>query len=562
MRFILIICAVPVKLNAQPPTVSFDAVIATGLANTVDLVNAGDGSNRFFIVQRTGAIRIYKDGTLLPQPFLNMSSLVVSSGSQGLLSLAFHPDYETNGHFYVYYNNASGNMRLSRYTASINPDIADAASRVDLLTVTKSFSNHNGGKLNFGPDGYLYFALGDGGFNYPIQNIGDPNNRSQSGNTLLGKMVRINVTNVNTPPYYSIPPDNPYVGIAGTEDEIWARGLRNPWRWSFDRQTGDMWVADVGHDTQEEVNFIPSGNAGGLNFGWRCYEGTSIYNSTTAPCTSPLQDTVRPVFSYTYSPQTGRCVIGGYVYRGPEYLDLKGYYICSDNDSGNGWLIDPSNNFAATKQSGWPALTTFGEAENGALYAAAQNGTIYKVVASGAVLPLNLISFDATRQNGSSLLKWTTSDEINTGHFEVEKSADGIHFVKTGTLPAGNVPGIYSYADNNINDHGIVYYRLKIVDRDGKTAYSSIIRIVAGARGSKSIYPNIISDRVLNIYRDNGMGLRSVELVNVLGHRVMVKQLNPNQTNYRVILPVLPGGAYFVRLFGVDNISMERVMIK
>lgn len=568
---ILVMCVLSVQVNAQLPIISFDPAIPasppTGLNNIVDLVNAGDGSNRLFIVQRTGVIRVYKDGALLSPEFLNMSSLVLNSGSQGLLSVAFHPDYKNNGHFYVYYNcgsscspSPSGSIRVSRYTVSGNPDVADASSRVDLLIVTKPFNNHNGGKLNFGPDGYLYFTLGDGGYNLG-NNIGDPGNRSQSGNTLLGKMVRINVTNVNTPPYYSIPADNPYVDVAGTEPHIWARGLRNPWRWSFDRQTGDIWIADVGHDTQEEVNFIPAGSTGGLNFGWRCYEGKSVYNSTIAPCTSPLQDTVRPVFSYAYTPQTGRCIIGGYVYRGLQFLDLKGYYICTDNSSGNGWLIDQSDDFTATRQTGWPLLTTFGEAEDGELYAASGN-VVYRVMASGATLPLNLLSFAAIKQNGSSLVKWSTSDEVNTDHFEIEKSTDGVFFVKLGTLAAGNLSGNYSYTDNNNHDNGIIYYRIRIVDTDGEVDFSAIARVVIGARDSRSIYPSVISDRVLNIYTDNGAGLRFVELVNALGNRVMVKQLNPNQPSYRVSLPVLPGGVYFVKLFGTDHVSIDRVIIK
>ncbi len=318
----------------QAPILSYAPVINSGLSLPVEVVNAGDGSNRLFIVEQNGLIKIYNGTSLLPTPFLSLTTLTAASGERGLLSMAFHPNYAVNGYFFVYYTNAAGDITIARYQVSAgNANQANAASGVVLMNIPKPFANHNGGRLAFGPDGYLYFGTGDGGSG------GDPNNFAQNGNSLLGKMIRIDVNNFATPPYYTIPADNPYTTNPGVLDEIWAIGLRNPWRWSFDRLTGDMWIGDVGQSAREEINYRAAGTTGGINYGWRCYEGTLPYNTTGCAAQSTY---VSPIFDYPRNNLTGGfSVTGGYVYRGSEFASLNGYYICADYVSGNTWLINP-----------------------------------------------------------------------------------------------------------------------------------------------------------------------------------------------------------------------------
>jgi glucose/arabinose dehydrogenase len=235
---------------------------ATGFTNPIEIVHAGD--SRLFVVEQGGIIRILNaDGSVNPNPFLNISNLVSTGSEQGLLGLAFHPDYDDNGYFYVNYTNTAGHTVVARYSVNpTDPSLADATSQLPLLTINQPYENHNGGCLRFGPDGYLYIATGDGGSG------GDPENRAQNLETLLGKILRIDVDNGNP---YVVPATNPFMGVGGA-DEIWAYGLRNPWKFSFNRNNGDLWIADVGQNAVEEINKVVS-NPGGLNYGWRCYEG-------------------------------------------------------------------------------------------------------------------------------------------------------------------------------------------------------------------------------------------------------------------------------------------------
>jgi glucose/arabinose dehydrogenase len=246
--------------------------VAVGLANPVAITNAGDGSGRLFITLQAGRIVIYDGTRVLPTPFLDITPLVSSGGERGLLSVAFHPNYRTNGVFFVDYTNTDGNTVIARYSVSQDANIADPNSAAILLTITQPFANHNGGQLQFGPDGYLYIGMGDGGSG------GDPSNNAQNLGTLLGKILRIDVDGASP---YAIPADNPFVGVPSTLPEIWAYGLRNPWRFSFDRLTGDLFIADVGQDSWEEVDFQPAGSQGGENYGWRLMEGNHCYNPPT-----------------------------------------------------------------------------------------------------------------------------------------------------------------------------------------------------------------------------------------------------------------------------------------
>ena len=364
LPFLLFLCSIPTfaqTINLQ--------TVASGFSSPVAIVNAGD--TRLFVVQRGGAIRILNaNGTINATNFLMLSSIISSGGERGLLGLAFHPNYATNGYFYVNYTRiGDGATVIARYSvSSTNPDVADASSALVLLTISQPFSNHNGGSLAFGPDGYLYIGMGDGG------SANDPNNSGQNINTLLGKMLRIDV-NSGTP--YGIPPTNPYAGAIPGSDEIWAVGMRNPWKFSFDSQTGDLWIADVGQNAIEEINKAPS-TAAGLNYGWRCYEGNSPFNTTGC---SIITNYTFPVTDYTHAASGGCSITGGYVYRGATYPNLQGKYLFSDycnNKIGyianTGGAITWSNAFSGN-------ISTFGQDVTGELYVAGlSNGIISKIV--------------------------------------------------------------------------------------------------------------------------------------------------------------------------------------
>lgn len=357
------------NVNSQP-VISYNTVI-TGLNLPVDIVNAGDGTNRIFVVEQGGAIKVYNSSFVLQGTFLTVTGLA-TGGEQGLLSLAFHPNYETNGFFWVYYTNAAGNIEVSRYKVSAgNPNQADAASKQVVITIPHpTNANHNGGKLNFGSDGYLYFATGDGGSG------GDPPNNAQTGTVLLGKMLRINVSTGTAAPFYTIPPDNPFVSNANVLDEIWALGLRNPFRWSFDRTNGDMWIGDVGQGSREEINYRSAATSAGVNYGWRCYEGNLAFNTTGCLAQSNY---VFPVYDYPNPASLSASVVGGYVYRGSLHPSMQGYYFATDVYSGNLYKINTTG-FVTTVQTGLPTLVAgFGETESGELLAVSLNGTAYSL---------------------------------------------------------------------------------------------------------------------------------------------------------------------------------------
>ncbi|MBR9915633.1 MAG: T9SS type A sorting domain-containing protein, partial [Algicola sp.] len=355
---------------------------ATGLSNPVNIKHAGD--NRLFVVERDGYIQIVDvNGTVNSTPFLDIEDRVIDfGGEQGLLALAFHPNYTTNGFLYVNYIDLNGDTVISRFTRnSVNS--ADPNSEVILLHIPQPYSNHNGGDMHFGAsDGYLYISTGDGGSG------GDPDNRAQPLDNLLGKMLRIDVNvtagQIAAGTTYLIPTDNPYVGNASALDEIWANGLRNPWKWSFDRSNGDMWIADVGQSAREEINRTTA-TTGGENYGWKCFEGTSVF-STLAECSTITHQT--PVAEYDYGGSPFRCSItGGYRYRGTSQTGLQGLYFFADYCSNEiGYVQETSpNNFSLNFLGQFPGgeFVAFGEDINGELYVASlANGTIYRIVES------------------------------------------------------------------------------------------------------------------------------------------------------------------------------------
>jgi glucose/arabinose dehydrogenase len=351
--------------------------IAGGLQSPVYVTGAGDGSGRLFIVEQIGRIRIVKDGVLLAKPFLDIRSLVASGGERGLLSVAFHPQFKTNGVFVVDYTRASttaanvGDTVIARYRASPpTSDVADRASGEALMTINQPEANHNGGLVKFGPDGLLYIGMGDGGARGDAGPGHAPQGNGQSLTTLLGKILRIEVDATGR---YRIPADNPNLGPAARH-EIWAYGLRNPWRFSFDRTTGDLYIGDVGQNAWEEIDFQPSAGKGGVNYGWPVWEATHRYRSGAT-----LRGDTKPVAEYSHG--GGRCsVTGGYVYRGAKIPALAGFYIFGDYCTGELWTLvrfGGSWRLSPLRDTSY-SISSFGEDDSGELYMADHNGTVYR----------------------------------------------------------------------------------------------------------------------------------------------------------------------------------------
>jgi glucose/arabinose dehydrogenase len=360
----------PAPTEAPVAAISLN-LVSGGLTRPVYVTHAFD--DRLFVVEQVGTIRILTDGQLEPEPFLDISGRVLSTAlEQGLLSVAFHPEYALNGRFFVNYTDSNGDTVVAEYgTSADDPDRGDPDSERILLNVDQPFINHNGGQLKFGPDGYLYVGMGDGG------GAGDSLNNGQNPETLLGALLRLNVNGSDAgAKAYAIPADNPFVGQAGAREEIWATGLRNPWRFSFDRQSGDLYITDVGQSMWEEVNFQPAGDPGGANYGWKVFEASHCFQSEGCDPAG----FVAPVAEYAH--QEGNCSItGGYVYRGLQYPELGGNYFFADYCSGAIWSL------FRLADGGWQQtsllrtdlfISSFGEDNQGELYVLDHvNGDVY-----------------------------------------------------------------------------------------------------------------------------------------------------------------------------------------
>jgi glucose/arabinose dehydrogenase len=382
------------QMGIDPTKLQFQE-IAGGFNQPLLVTNAGDGSNRVFVVEKAGRIWIVKDGIVQAVPFLDIQSLVNSTGGeQGLLALAFHPNYHTNGQFYVVYTDYTspvGSIVLARFTkSSTNPDLADPASRTTILTISEPYENHNGGTLAFGPDGYLYWSIGDGGSG------GDPQNNAQNLTSFLGKILRLDVNSGVT---YTIPLSNPfYNAVPSIKKEIWSYGLRNPWRFSFDRATGDLYIGDVGQNEWEEIDWQPVSSSGGENYGWRILEGTHCYSPPTG-CIEP-NGYVPPVTEYPHTvtshDDNGCSVTGGYVYRGSAFPALEGLYFYGD------FCLGKIYSLYYDAKAGWTnsllvdtpfTISSFGEDEQGELYVVDySSGKIYQIQYPSIAVPNDEVS--------------------------------------------------------------------------------------------------------------------------------------------------------------------------
>ncbi len=356
-----------------PPTGTGARLLEVAAGLSVPLyLTAPPGDARLFIVEKTGGIRIVKEQALLQQPFLDLSAQVSTGSEQGLLGLAFDPEYAANGRFFVHYTDLAGNTVLSRFQVSTDPDRADAASERIVLTVPQPFSNHNGGQIAFGPDGFLYLGLGDGGSG------GDPDNHGQDLSDLLGSILRLDVRSADP---YAVPADNPFVGRPNARGEVWSYGLRNPWRFSFDRANGDLYIADVGQSQWEEIDVstVAEDRGRGVNYGWSIMEGSHCFQGPGCDQTG----LALPVFEYSH--QQGCSVTGGYVYRGIAIPPLQGHYFYADYCQG--WVR--SFRFAegrVTDETSWPSLTpggsvlSFGEDAAGELYVLEAGGRVLRII--------------------------------------------------------------------------------------------------------------------------------------------------------------------------------------
>jgi hypothetical protein len=432
------------------------------------VVNAGDGSNRLFIVQQQGKILVRTGTQLLSTPFVNVLTLLPAAcqadptqcGEQGLLGLAFHPDYASNGYFYIYYTAVNGDNTVARYKVSSNANVADPASATILLKVTDPYANHNGGQLQFGPDGFLYVGMGDGGSG------GDPQFRGQNLGVLLGKMLRIDVDATGAVPCgqkdpapYGIPSTNPYASSATACHEIWAIGMRNPWRFSFDRVGGDLYIGDVGQGLYEEIDYQPSASTGGENYGWNRMEGFHCY-IPDANCNDGTL--TLPILEHDHS--QGCSVTGGFVYRGSLSPQLYGVYLYGDYCSGRIWgaTRDSAGNWSKRQVSTSQYISSFGEDEAGELYVVEHSGSVRRIVgptayalpAITALTPSGAIkgdtsfalTVDGTGFTPASVARWNGSTRatayVSRTRLTVSISASDVAAAGSATLTVSNpAPG-------------------------------------------------------------------------------------------------------------------------
>ena len=372
---LLLITILPASVARGATTIGLP-LRASGLQALTQVTNAGDGSNRLFLVEKRGVVRVYQNGAVKAGTFLDLRALIGdSSGERGLLGLVFHPQFELNRRLYVYYTRTGGDIVVARLRANASGSWTSRSTLEPMLVIEHSaHSNHNGGAMAFGPNGYLYIGTGDGG------GAGDPGRNAQSKTkNLLGKILRINPGGSGSGPYrrYSIPTTNPFRGATTGLDEIWAYGLRNPWRISFDRSTGALFIADVGQSRYEEIDREPPAYAGGRNYGWNVMEGKHCYNASSCSTSGKTL----PVAEYGHT--GGNCSItGGYVYRGSAYPALAGQYVLADFCSGRFYTMPAEGSSLWMRRDTVLNVTSFGESEDGELYAVTINGRLYQVTAT------------------------------------------------------------------------------------------------------------------------------------------------------------------------------------
>jgi hypothetical protein len=437
---------------------------------------------------------------------------------------------------------------VARYFATPGSNTANAGSRTEIFNETKPFDNHNGAHLQFRVESgfnYLYFATGDGGSG------NDPNRLSQNQASRLGKMIRMNV-DLPLP----ITPQN------------YAWGLRNPFRWSFDRATGDMWIGDVGQGLREEVHYRAGGTFG-ANYGWPCFEGTLVNSAgqSGSQCDTVDAVDVPPIFEYANPASGSSSVVGGYVYRGTEFPTLQGYYIVTDFYLNTTWLIRPNGiggwtvSPPQTMPVGVGNIASFSESADGStLYAVSLTGdAVYKVIVSVA-LPLSLVRFSGKPRQGFNELKWTTDAEIDINKYIIEFSSDGRNYQSAGEILA-MYPSGGSYAFNHfINVNGSLLYRLRIEETTGRFYYSPVIRLGEAEGGKVQVYPTVVTNNSVNIIASDPV--ERVTMFTTEGRQVMSKVMNGQDGYFPVNLPALSKGMYYLKIEGKDFSTTEKIFIQ
>jgi glucose/arabinose dehydrogenase len=540
------------------PTVVFEELSLSGpdLVQPIDIEHNGVDADRLYIAEQRGTIRIIENGTVLSSFFLDISSQVTNNGERGLLGLAFHPDYPDSPYYYVNYIDLSSDTKIARFTVNTsNTYETVSGSEFILFDINQPNFNHNGGDMAYGPDGYLYLSLGDGG------GAGDPGENGQDLNTLLGKLLRIDVDNGDP---YGIPPDNPFVGMPDVQEEIWAYGLRNPWRFSFDN-SGNIWIGDVGQELYEEINFQPAGSSGGENYGWDCYEGNHDYELTGC---SPANTMEFPIFEYPHNCNegcpygTGVSVTGGFVYEGTAYPDLQGYYLCIDYGSENLWLLyDTGSAYDTTVQSlsgEANQIATFGEDLSGELYAANRGGPLYQVTTEGP-LPVTLIEFTARKTEEGNALAWAFADIDGAQSLHIERSAADMAF--TELVSYDEIPVMHTWVDKD-QLYGTQYYRLKIRNEDGSHWVSPIRSVRLPGDTRIDVLMNGDGEYRLYTYSHDPRSA-SFEILDSRGVVVQEFELQIEGEGSRPLeVGSFPAGVYFLRTYIGDQQFAERMVVR
>lgn len=517
---------------------------ASGLIKPNGIANAGD--TRLFVTGKDGFIWVLDSiGNAKPRPFLNIDSEVGSVGSeQGLLGLAFSPNYKTDGYFFVNYTDTTGDTHIARFSVSPgNPDSADASSEKLILFVKQPFANHNGGCLIFGPDNLLYCSLGDGG------SVGDPLNNAQNKKVLLGKILRIDPLNGNP---YLIPSTNPFATDTAYAPEIWAMGLRNPWRFSFDRHTADLWIGDVGQHSYEEIDFQQAASKGGENYGWRCYEGDSTY--FTSGC-APSTNYIFPVHSYDHA--KGCAITGGYVYRGANEGDLYGRYLSTDYcggvflsttpDGKGGWKVDTLQTFSFFE------YTAFGENTSGELFVTAMvSGKIMKITTAACAPTAHILSTDSVKYCGPFLLL---------------QAVQGKGFSYQWNLNGGAISGATtsSYQVTQSGDFSV------LVTNDSTCSSNSNIVHVDFCNSTderlqqsiSKIYPNPAINQVSIEFYSAKKELQKLTILNALGQEIYKEEkiISVGVNNWTIDTEKFAKGFYLVNLEQTSGVAVRRLVV-
>ena len=494
-----------------------------GVVKVTDITHCGD--DRLFITEQPGRIRVCDlQGNLNPVPFLDITAKVLdASGEQGLLGLVFSPTYSTDRRFYVNYINNTSNTVIARFTAlESDPNLADTASEEILFIVTQPYSNHNGGAMHFGPDGMLYISLGDGGAG------GDPQNNAQNLQSRLGKLLRIDVSGDSG---YAIPPGNPFIGVANADSMIWSYGLRNAWRFSFDRLTGDKWIADVGQGLWEEVNFQPAASAGGENYGWRCYEGMVPFDLTGC---LPISNYDFPIHVYQH-PQDGCSVTGGYVYRGALHGEWFGKYFFTDYCKGVIRSLAPNDSggydYQLHGQFENLAYTTFGEDRYGELYIGKVSTGVFKLNDSTSCDPLAYIVQPDTIRNANALLTLRALESPGLAYqwfFNDELIANAVTASLTVSLSGR--------------------YKVEVTNLDLCTNLSKTVVVFMNAPANFWANPNPASDYCEVLWPEGLSGYKTLEIFDIEGRLCETVIPDSDAFNYRLNTYKYSEGMYVIRM--------------